>query len=733
MYQALVKKGKISFAEVPQPVISPKNVLIKVMYSCISPGTELAGIKNTGQSLFKKALEQPEKIKKFMTRISTQGLSRTLDLLQNKFDSYSAIGYSISGIVIAVGESVQDFKPGDRVSAAGAGWANHAEFVEVPRNLVVKIPDEVGFRDACTATLGSIALQGIRRADIKLGEYVAIVGLGTIGQLAVQLSKAAGAIVIGIDVVSHRITMAKNNGANFVINSGQENLIERIYQFTGGFGVDSVIFTAATNNPEVLSQAFQICKRKGKVVLVGVAGNEVRREDLYEKELDFLISCSYGPGRYDPKYEIEGIDYPYGYVRWTENRNLDAFLKLIADKRIKLDNLIDSVYPIVEVEKAYASLESERRPLMVLLEYNQDVQQGLCDEQNKVLFSPSIHKSDKTKVNIGIIGLGEFAVNFLLPNLKKFSEQYRIAAVASKSAHKLKTYGDKNNAGYCTSDYREIIHDPDIDAVMICTRHNLHAPIVLESLHAGKNVFVEKPLAIKPEELAQIQAFYTQHAESQESPLLQTGFNRRFSPYLKHINDAIQNRINPMIINYRMNAGHIPLDVWVHTEEGGGRNIGEACHIYDLFTFLTNSRAVSVNAESIDPKTSYFSHRDNFISTIKFADGSIASLTYSALGNSDYPKEQMEIMVDGKVFVLDNFQNLSIYGSKLPGLKTKFSEKGHSEELEAFSHAVKNGESWPIPLWQQVQAMEIAFAVEYILHNAYSSEIINPDISGELK
>jgi predicted dehydrogenase/threonine dehydrogenase-like Zn-dependent dehydrogenase len=728
MYQALIKKGKISAVEVPQPIVSSENILIKVMYSCISPGTELAGIKNSGQSLIRKAIEQPEKIKKAWEKIRTQGLRQTLDFIQTKFDGYSPVGYSVSGVVLGAGNHVAHFMRGDRVAAAGAGWANHAEFVEVPRNLVVKLPENVSFQEGATATLGSIALQGVRRANLQLGETVAVVGLGTIGQLTIQLAKACGCKVIGIDVVPTRLELATTGGANLVIQSTAENTLEKVLQYTNGYGADAVLFTAATNNPEVLSESFKLCRKKGRVVLVGIAGNEVRREDLYEKELDFLVSCSYGPGRYDANYEMKGIDYPYGYVRWTENRNIGAYLDLLSEKRIQLNHLIHSVYPILKVEEAYQALDSTQKPLMVLLEYNQTLPQADSIPERTITCRPSI-KSSNAKIRIGIIGAGQFAANIHLPNLKKLSDKFHIQALSGRTASGIKNLAERYNVGYFTNEYQQILADKDIDAVMICTRHHQHASMTLEALKAGKHVFVEKPLALTQEELNDI-GEYIEGAERRNHalPLLQTGFNRRFSPLIQKIMESTHRRLNPMIINYRMNAGYLPLSHWVHQSEGGGRNIGEACHLYDLFTFLTQSQAISITATSIRPKTDYYVPNDNFVTTINFADGSVANLTYTAMGNESFPKEQMEIFSEGLVYSLNDYRLLSITGAKgKAGEKlirqSKLADKGHYEELIAFYDTIHNSTPWPIPFWQQMQAMEIAFAVETLINT--------PSIEGE--
>lgn len=715
MWQAAVKKGKVVLVEVPEPTVSAGRILIKVMYSCISTGTEIAKVSSSGESAIRKALRQPEKIKKVFESITAVGLDKTLNLVQSKLGGYAPAGYSVSGMVVGIGEGVRDFKIGNRVAAGGAGFANHAEFVEVPRNLAVKLPDGVDFKQGSTTTIGSIALQGLRRMDLRLGEYVVVFGLGVIGQLSVQMAKASGCIVIGVDLDEARLLLAKEHGADYIVSGQDDQLVDKIVSICGGHGADAVVFTAATSRNEPLSQAFKITRKKGKVVLVGAAGPEIRREDIYEKEIDFLISCSYGPGRYDENYELKGNDYPYGYVRWTENRNMQAYLRLLRDKLVRLDNIIETIYPIKHVERAYELLKSDQRPLTVLLEYNQDIPQDIFPLHRRTVINPSIKKLNKNIINVGLIGVGKFATGVHLPNLKQLSNYYQLYALADKSSLNVTFVAERYGAKYCTSDYQQIMKDPEVDLVMICTRHNLHGSMVLEALKLGKHVFVEKPLALTRDELNQIEAFYSSAKARAALPVLMTGFNRRFSPYVQRIREFLQGRTSPMIINYRMNAGYIPLDHWVHTEEGGGRNLGEACHIYDLFTYLTDSAAVSVDAQSIKPGTDYYSHRDNFVAMVTFADGSVATLTYTSLGCNRYPKEQVEIFVDGSVLVLNDYKELAVAGGQRQGLKSKIANKGHKEELQNLAKAIRQGGDWPNPLWQQLQAMEIAFAVDKML------------------
>ncbi|OAD20817.1 oxidoreductase domain-containing protein [Candidatus Thiomargarita nelsonii] len=557
--------------------------------------------------------------------------------------------------------------------------------------------------------LGAIALQGVRRATPTLGESFVVIGLGILGQLTVQMLKANGCRVIGTDIDKDRIQTAKELGMAVGIHPAEDNDIEQVIRLTDGIGADGVIITAATASDEVVSTAFNMCRKKGRVVLVGDVGLHLNREDFYQKELDFFISTSYGPGRYDNIYEEQGLDYPVAYVRWTENRNMAEYLRLIADAKLNIQTLIAKTYPLEQAPQAYESLkDSSAKPLMVLLSYPQDT------ELKRTIPNPQASAAGKGKIRIAIIGAGGFAKGMHLPNLQTLSEDYHIQAIVSRTGHNANATAKQFKANYASTDYQQVLNDKEVDVVLIATRHNLHADMTLQALKAGKHVLVEKPLAINRDELQKIVAFYENSEPS--TPILLTGFNRRFSPYARRIQEITKNRSNPMILNYRMNAGYIPLEHWVHTEEGGGRNIGEACHIYDLFTYFTGSKVIDVTAHAITPKTNHYSRHDNFVATMYFEDGSVATLTYTALGSNKYPKEQMEVYVDGKVLVMNDYQKLDIVGVKAKGIaQSKTMDKGQKQELEMFAKAIKQGGEWAIPLWQQVQAMEIAFEVQKLI------------------
>ncbi len=713
MKQVFIRKGNAVVEEVPAPCVEPNMLLIRTCFSCISIGTEMSSVKNTSKPLWKRAIENPEEVKKALKMVRGQGVKKTRQVVEGRLGAGNAVGYSASGVVLEVGHGVNGFKPGDLVACAGTGYAYHAEIIKVPTNLVVKISRNLELSYASTVALGSIALQGVRRAVPTLGEKFAVIGLGILGQLTTQLLISNGCSVIGIDIESKRGEIALGLGMDHFISSSEENAIDQVLRLTDGQGADGVIITASNPlNNRIVSQAFRICRKKGRVVLVGDVGLSLQRGDFYKNEIDFLISTSYGPGRYDANYEEGGVDYPIGYVRWTEKRNMEAYIHLVANEKIKLAPLIHTVFPVDQASAAYEMIKAgAEKPLIVLLSYPEPKEENGASLVRVIQNSTVTKKTANVRVRLALIGAGGFAKGMHLPNIQAMSKLFKLKAVISRSGHNAKNTAVQYNAEYSSTDYHDVLKDPEVDAVLIATRHNLHAPLVLEALEAGKHVFVEKPLALKQEDLEKISDFFNQKSEK-ETPILLTGFNRRFSPSMKAAAEQVRNRTNPMVINYRMNAGYIPLDHWVHSEEGGGRNLGEACHVYDLFTCLTDSEVVEVKAFPVAPSTGHYSARDNFIAMIKFKDGSVASLTYTALGSTNYPKELMEIYVDGKVIYLGDFKKMEFYGTKRSPIKTRFFEKGQKEELVAFGNAILNGGDWPIPLWQQIQAMEIALRVE---------------------
>lgn len=709
MRQIVIKKGNAFLEDVPRPTIKLGTINVKVQYSCISQGTEISGVKNSGKSRLEKIIgavkDKPEIIEKIKKKLKEDGIKKTFEIVKKGStldDIVKPTGYSISGIVTEVGKGIDNIKIGDKVACAGAGIANHAEYVNVPKNLAIKVPDGLHLKNASTGTLGGIAMQGLRRGDFKIGEYVAVIGLGFLGQLTVQMLNASGCRVIAMDIDDRRCEIAKKHGAEIVLNSKDYKKIEeRIIKISNGYGVDGVIFTAATNEPSVISSAFKMCKRKGKVVLVGIAGDKINRQDLYAKELDFLISTSYGPGRYDDNYELKGIDYPYAYVRWTENRNMEEYLRLVADGKILIDNLIEKIYPISEATNAYEELQTlSEKPIVALFEYPENRE----TLSNKIELKPFIKKNKKV-INVAIIGAGGFAKGMHLPNLMKLKDKYNIYGICDTNSLNAKEAAKKFKANIATTDYEEILTDKNVDLVIICTHHNLHAEYSIKALQAGKAVFVEKPMAINQNELEEL----VKVIEAIKLPFM-VGFNRRFSPFAKSIRKHIKNRTNPMIISYRMNAGYIPLDHWVH--EDGGRIIGEGCHIIDLFNYFTESEIETVSFDKITPNTKAISSQDNVSITVKYVDGSIANLIYTALGNSKYPKENLELYCDNKIYKMTDYLELEIFGEKINKKVLKQQDKGHLQELiELHDTLTGENEKLPITLDDMIQTTKATFFV----------------------
>lgn len=710
MKQVMVSGGKVRLDEVPAPMVQDGAVLIQMSHSCISIGTEMSGVRSTGRSLWQRAVQQPQNVRKVLDMVRTDGLKQARRVVKERLAVELPTGYSGAGTVIAVGKGVTEFTPGDRVACAGSQCAFHAEVVSVPKNLVVPVPDEVELAEASSVALGAIAMQGVRRANPTLGETFVVLGLGILGQLTVQMLRANGCRVIGIDLDRDRIAFARSKGMHWGVHPDDVDDVLQVMRLTGGVGADGVIVTAAGASDVILSAAFRMCRKKARVVLVGDVGMDIQRADIYVKELDFLISTSYGPGRYDAAYEEGGHDYPLAYVRWTEGRNMAAYLALIADRIIDVKSMVAATYDIEQASEAFDSLGSPAgKPLMVLLRYAQRE----AALQRRVFLADAINGGKSGIISLAMIGVGSYAKSMYLPNLQELKDDFRVRAVLSRAGHNAASAAKSFGAQYSTTDVEAVLGDSLVDAVIIATRHDSHAGLALRALQAGKHVLVEKPLALCEDELESIEAFYQSSPE--RKPILLTGFNRRFSVYAQRIAALLRNRSNPMIINYRMNAGYIPLDHWVHGPEGGGRNRGEACHIYDLFTFLTGSRVVSVQATTINPATDYYSALDNFVATLRFEDGSVATLTYTALGNTGFSKECMEVYSDGMVISLDDYRKLSVVGHKQKPLETRSADKGQREELYAFAAAVRGSSEWPIPLWQQLQVTRVANQIEELL------------------
>lgn len=702
MKQVFVNKGKVITKTVPIKQVDAGCVKVTTSYSCISMGTELSSVASSGKSILDRIKENPDIIKRGFKMIKEKGIGGTKSALDNSVDTWIPLGYSASGIVTEVGEGVTGFYPGDRVACAGGNYATHSEEMIVPKNLVAKLPDSVSLRDASSVAIGCIAMQGIRRADVRLGEVVVVIGLGLIGQLTVQMLNSAGARVIATDVNQERISEAKSLGLLRVVNSVSENVTDIVDSLTDGHGADSVIITAATHSAMPLKQAFNCCRKRGRVVLVGVVDLNIDRDDIYQKELEFYMSTSYGPGRYDSKYEEDGVDYPYHWVRFTENRNMQDYLRLIDEKKVNLDYMFAEDVDVNDASAVYKALaEGQHRPLMQCFKYSEEKDEA---EKTEITLHNEFNKSDKIKV--AVCGVGGFAKMFHLPNLSKIDDYEVYSIMTRNGGNAAKVAGDYR-AVKATTDFKKVLNDSNVDVVVITTRHNLHFQYVIDALRAGKTVFVEKPLCMNFEELATIE----ETLKTTKGGLM-VGYNRRFSPHARKIKSYLKNRVNPMIINYIMNAGYIAPDVWVHGKVGGGRIIGEGCHIIDLFNYFTDELPVSIFVEAISPKTNNVGKIDNCVITVKYDGGSVATLTYCANGSSKYPKEFCQIFCDNNTYVLNDYKETQIFATKRETYTTKVVNKGHYDELVEFAKAIRSGRRFLIPLESLLATSRITFIAD---------------------
>jgi predicted dehydrogenase/threonine dehydrogenase-like Zn-dependent dehydrogenase len=708
------KTGEMALADVPPPQVMTGGVLVRTAASLVSVGTERSLIELAKMNPLQKARARPDLVRRILQRASQEGLLATAESVMNRLSTPIPLGYSLAGLVEAVGAGVTDLRPGDRVACAGAGYANHAEVVAVPRNLVAAIPDNVPFQDAAFVTLGSIALHGVRQAELRLGESVVVIGLGLLGQLTQQLCAAQGCRVFGIDMDGAKVALAKSLGMEAGATN-DEDCAAAVAAFTRGRGADTVLITASTSSSEPIAQAAAFARDRARIVAVGDVGLAVPRRPFYDKELDLRLSRSYGPGRYDPSYEERGRDYPIGYVRWTENRNMEAFLDQLARGRIVLGPLISKRYPIEQATTAYESILSGGEPVIgVLLDYDPDKPQ----ESLVRLVPPAVRKPSGGDVRIGVIGAGAFAQSVLLPKLAKIAG-VRIANVATRSGLSARSVADKFDAEACTSDAGAVLASPDIDAVLIATRHDTHASLVADALAAGKHVFVEKPLAIDEEGLARVIAAH----DAAPATILLTGFNRRFSAFAATLRQAVTGK--RLVMSCRVNAGQIPGSSWVQdAESGGGRIVGEVCHFVDLLQFLCGADCVEAYASAAAGGVHGAADPDDLAIQLKFADGSVGSIVYASGGSPEFPKERVEVFGGGVAGVIDNWRTLSVRG---PGVRTDRKRwlsqaKGHAEELTAFVEAIRSG-AMPISFASQVNTTRTAFAVQRSLREGRSVAI----------
>jgi len=691
MKQVFKSNLGITVQDVPLPALGDKQVLIQVQRSLISTGTETSSMKKMELSLSQKIIKNRSNLSKLNQYLKDQGFKAAKQKLVSKLkpstelEKLQSFGYSVSGIIVDVGKDVKDFKVGDRVAAAGSGFASHAEYAAVPVNLVARMPENVSFEQAAFTTVGCIALHGIRRTDLQIGDTVVIIGLGLLGLLAVQIAKASGFEVIGIDLIPEKLEIASQLGADHVFNASDGSLKAEIFTITKGVGADAVVIYAASKSPSVINQAMSFCRRKGRVILVGDVAIDIQRESMYEKEIDLLMSTSYGPGRYDDKYELEGVDYPLAYVKWTENRNMQSFLALVSQEKVKLDPLISQEYPVDEAKSALNYLvQNPQKGIGVLLKYRDDDSVAEI-EKDKVISKPALGKV-KGKISVAFIGCGGFIQRNHLPNIHKQKDLYHIETICDVSPATLKLLERKYQPQKITSDYQSVLSDPDVDLIVIGTRHDLHGKLVIEGLQAGKHVLVEKPLCMFMQELETIRELHLQSDKQ-----LMVGFNRRFSPLTQAIKDSLKNVSTPKFIIYRVNAGHISKHVWVQDLAiGGGRIIGECCHFIDYIKYLVDKPVKSYSLSHIPAGQNGIETNDNLSINISFEDGSLGTLLYIAIGNTKLPKERVEVHFANKSIVLDDFKALTFYGINKKNLRFKEVHKGFYEEMTLLAQAINS-------------------------------------------
>jgi len=672
-----LKSGKTILEEIPTPRIKKGHVLIQTKNTLVSLGTEKMLVNFGKASYIDKARQQPEKVKQVLNKIKTDGLKPTLETVFRKLNEPLPLGYCNSGVVIGVGKGVKEFNVGDRVVSNG----NHAEVVNIPENLVAKIPENVSFEDASFTVVGAIGLQGIRLINPTFGETIVVTGLGLIGLISAQILKANGCNVIGIDFDKEKLDLANSWGIK-TVNAAENDVVKTVESLTNNQGADGVLITASAQTDSIISESAQMCRKRGRVVLVGVIGLNINRSDFYDKEISFQVSCSYGPGRYDNNYEEKGLDYPIGFVRWTEKRNFEAILQALFNQSLNVSGLITEKVDLENYHKIYDNL-SKKGAIASIINYKSTKEELLSSkvEVNKRFSVPS-------NGVIGIIGAGNFTSAMIVPTLKKLNAE--IKYIASSKGLSGTLLAKKYGINYSTTDYHEILKDSSTEAIIITTRHNQHSKQVLEGLNSNKHVFVEKPLALNLEDLESILK-----CESKIEKTITVGFNRRFSPFSQSAKEALGSKPGPINVIATMNAGEIPLEHWVQDmEQGGGRIIGEACHYIDLISYFTGSNVKSVLLASngTNPKD----NTDNASILLKYENGSLGVINYFSNGSKSYPKERIEIFQSSKNIIIDNFKKIQFFGYKSRGYK-KTQDKGHSNQFEKWLNMLEKGGEPIIP------------------------------------
>ena len=701
------RSGRVTVEEVPEPVLRPGGLLVRTGASVVSAGTERSMLAFAEKSLLGKASERPDLVRQVWTKLRQEGLAQTYAAVMGRLDRAIPLGYSSAGTVLAVGAGASPFSVGDTVACAGAGYAAHAEVAFVPGNLCARVPahgdgSPVPLEEAAFATLGAVALQGVRLAVPTLGERIVVVGLGVVGQLAVQLLRAHGCAVLGVDRDAARVTLAQALGAEAGVVPGRDVPVAEILAFTRGRGADAVLIAAATASNEPVQLAGEISRRKGRVVVVGSVRMDVPRRTYYERELSLTVSCSYGPGRYDPAYEEGGQDYPVAYVRWTEQRNIEAFLDLLAAGRLEVRPLITHQVPVADAERAYRLLgpDPPEPSLGIVLTYPAPAAAPVPPKA-LTMRRPAARVADT--IGVGVVGAGIFARSVVLPALRENAGVHLRSVVAASgltASRSARRFGFER----ATTDVGDVLEDPAVQAVFVLTPHRLHAPLATAALKAGRHVFVEKPLCVTEEELRELVALYRSLAAGPAAPILTVGFNRRFSPLATRLR-AETAGVRPLVLAYRVKAGSLPTGHWLGAPEEGGRIVGEACHFIDLATFLVGALPVRVFAAA--PAGS----AEPAVLVVHLADGSVLTLTYVASAARGLPKERLEVFGGGRAWVLDDWRVLRTFSEGRARRVRRFTPaKGHREEFAAFVSAARGGGPEPIPFEHLASTTQATFS-----------------------
>ncbi len=700
-----LKDGAMQIMQVPFPALNAGQVLVRNHYSLISAGTEGKTVRDARLGYIGKARARKEEFKKVIQTAKTIGFLETYKMVMNKLDAPSALGYSCAGEIIAVADDVKELKIGDKVACGGAG-AVHAEVVAISVNLCVKLDDNADLKSACFTTVGAIAMQGIRQADLRLSENCVVIGLGLIGQITVSLLKASGVNVIAIDIDPNQVAKAKMMGADLSLSRNDELLSYKINEFTNGYGADAIIITASTSSNDPIELAGELCRKKGKVIIVGAVPTGFSRKNYYIKELELKMSCSYGPGRYDSEFEEEGIDYPYAYVRWTETRNMQAFAKLLQEQKIPIDKIITHEFAFENAKSAYDLILEKNEPFTgIVLKY--DVEKKI---ESKVVLNQTIKAS---KVNIGLIGAGSFAQNILLPRIAATESSF-IGLTTGKSNNAI-NISHKYNFNYCTNEVNDLFNDKSINTIFITTRHDSHFEYVKKGIENRKNVFVEKPLCLNEEELNIIKNDIEKYNGN-----IMVGFNRRFAPLLQAIKSKTSSDI-PISIHYRINAGLVAADHWTQNPKiGGGRIIGEVCHFIDLCAYIAGSKIKYVSGFNM---LAVGNTEDTVTINLFMENGSIANICYYANGSKELAKERIEVYNGGNNYILEDFKSLNIIGKSNKKVEQK-QDKGHQQEIIEFINSIKEGKSNPIAFDEIYNSMLATFkAITSIRSNGQSIKV----------